>query len=215
MFAWFTGSKIKKLQSDLVKQEETITHYVESFSVNGGRIPEYCTILGGDCTSTGVLLWEKDLENKYTYANMRHCNDFYQISHADVSDLYGRTDEELINEFKHRMSTDNTFGNMCCNSDNHTLKEQKLCRFWEFGYVNAQIVILDVRKQPLFDTENNLKGTRGWATNLSNRECEMKTLIEIYLQNGTATRLDDGSLKSSASYLITKTDNVFNWKFPR
>lgn len=214
MLSWLFNIKLKKLQSSIMKQQADIARYMENIDQYEGRIPEYCTINGGECTSTGLLMWEKDLNHRYTYANMRHCNDFYHLPVAKLNRIIGKTDSELISEFITRTGMENTFGEMCISTDEYALIKNKLCRFWEVGYVNNKILILDVRKQPLLDENNKIKGTRGWASNLSDRECEMKTLIEIYLKNGMAERLDISKGKGVASYLITKQHNHFDWRFP-
>lgn len=213
MLSWVFGSRIKELQTKIEEQQRSINEYVVNLDRYQGKIPEYCTIQGGVCTSTGVLLWEKDLEHRYTYMNMRHSNEFFNTSYADYKKLLGKTDYELITQHVEQTGKENTFASICIHSDQYILKNKQLSRFWEIGYVNSEIVILDTMKQPLFDSKGKIKGTRGWASLLSERECEIKTLIEIYLKLGTACRIDDEYDNGSACYLIVKENNKFNRHF--
>lgn len=213
MFTWLSGSKIKALIERVNEQEKAIAEYVLTFERYSGKIPEYCTVQGGFCTSTGMMLWEKDLNSQYTYMNMRHCNEFYNLPYSELNHLLGKTSAELLNELNKKEGEENTFGKICRQSDRFVIESKQLSRFWEMGYVNGKIFILDVKKQPLYEKNGDLKGVRGWATSLTDRECEVKTLIEIYLKNGIATRLDKDYDNGSACYVITKQNNTFNRRF--
>jgi len=212
LFFW-KSKKLKKLQREILKQQRDIAAYMGNMEKYKGKLPEYCTLKGRECTSSGLLMWEKDLEHRYTFANMRHCNDFYQISVTKVAQIIGNTDAELIPDLIKRTGQTNTFGEMCVSTDDFTLRAGKQCRYWEFGYIDNKIVILDVRKKPKMDGDRII-GTIGWASNLSDRECEMKTLLGAYLKRGIAKRLDKIPGKGVAAYLIKKQNNLFDWKFP-
>ncbi len=209
---FFKNNKLKKIQTDLEQQRKEINSYIESFGKEGRTRIEWCTVHGRECRSTGLLMWEKDLQHRYTFANTRHCNDFYRISLARVQTLIGKTDAELIPEFIQRTGLSNSFGDLCVSTDDYTAEHKATCRFWEFGYVGKDILILDVTKQPLYDKQNNIKGTRSWASNNSHKECEIKALLSLFLQTGEAKMLSKN--KDTAAYLITKKKNPFNRKFP-
>jgi len=215
MKRFFSASKeLKDIQSQLMEQQSTINSYISKLdSVDRNRV-EWCTVHGRECKSTGLLMWEKDLNHRYTFLNTRHCNDFYHISLADVRDMIGKTDAELIPDFIKRTGLENTFGTMCVTTDQYTLDKNEPCRFWELGYIGGKIFILDVTKQPLYSKEHVLIGTRSWAINNSAKECEVKALLELFLKTGEAVRLDKQKGKKIAAYLITKNTNPFNGVFP-
>ena len=214
MYFFGKSKELESIQSQLMNQQSTINSYISKLDNESRHRVEWCTVHGRECKSTGLLMWEKDLKHRYTFLNTRHCNDFYHISLADVRELIGKTDAELIPEFIKRTGLENTFGNMCVTTDQYTLDKGKTCRFWELGYIGGKIFILDVTKQPLYDTNNNLIGTRSWAINNSAKECEIKSLLELFLKTGEAIRLDKHRGKKIAAYLIVKKINPFNGVFP-
>lgn len=205
---------MKAIHKSLQEQKKAIIS-LDKYVANGERNRvEWCTVHQRECRSTGLLMWEKDLQNRYTFLNTRHCNDFFHISLANVKDLIGKTDVELIKEFIKRTGLENTFGEMCVATDTYTLEQNKPCRFWEMGYIGDAIFILDVTKKPLIKNKK-VVGTQSWALNKSANECEIKALLELFLNTGEAIRLNKYESKKIASYLITKNINPFNGVFPK
>jgi hypothetical protein len=206
-------NKLEKLQERLLTQKYTIDAYLDQLSKQDRNRLEWCTVHDRECMSTGLLMWEKDLEHRYTFANARLCNDFFHTSLANVSRIIGRTTSEVIEDFKGRTGFSNTFGNICVTSDDYVLKQKKPCRFWEIGYINDKIFILDATIKPVKRNEKII-GTAGWALNQSSKECEIKSLLEMFLKNGEAERLNPYS-EDVAVYHITKKLNPFNKVFPK
>lgn len=209
------NKKLEEIQISLMNQQSTINTYISKLHSKERNRVEWCTVHGRECQSTGLLMWEKDLQSRYTFLNARHCNDFFHISLADVRSLIGKTDVELVTEFIVRTGLENTFGNMCVTTDEYTLKKNAPCRFWELGYIGNKIFILDITKQPLVNKEGVVVGTRSWAINNSNKECEIKALLGLFLKTGEAVRLDRQHGQKIAAYLITKKQNPFNGVFPK
>jgi len=211
----FFNNKLRKIQKELTEQRSTINAYISELHDQKKRKKiEWCTVHGRECKSSGLLMWEKDTNLRYTFLNARHCNDFFYISLSDVKTMIGKTDEELINDFKTRTGLNNSFAEICVLTDKHTIEAGEPCRFWEMGYVGGKIMILDVTKAPIFK-KGKLVGTRSWALNQSSKECEVKALLELFLDTGEAVRLDANNSTSTASYLINKKDNPFNGVFPK
>jgi len=212
---WFTNDpQITKIQEDLILQERAIKVFLQEALQHKDTMPEYCTLRQRQCASTGLLMWEKDLKHRYTYVNMRHCNDFYHLPIAHVKTLIGKTDAEAVLDFKKRTGLRHSFGAMCTSTDDITIEKAKPCRFWEIGYINGEILILDIHKQPLYEN-TRLIGTRGWASNLADRECEIKGLLEMFLKTGEAIPISVNEDKQVAAYRIKKKSNPFNGRFPK
>lgn len=209
---FFISKKLKKIQKSLRIQQGIIDSYIDKMADTDRLRIEWCTVHQRECMSTGLLMWEKDLDNRYTFLNTRHCNDFFRISFSKVKSLIGKTDMELLSDFTSRTGLKNTFGDMCQGTDQYTLKINKSCRFWEMGYVGDDIFILDVTKKPLVK-EGVIVGTKGWALNQSAKECEIKALLELFLKTGEAIKLNTGN-ERAAVYCITKVSNTFNGRFP-
>lgn len=209
---WKKKSAVKSIQQTLEEQRLSI-NALDKFVTSDRKRTEWCTVHQRECKSTGLLMWEKDLNYRYTFLNTRHCNDFFQISLANVRSLLGKTDLEIIKEFKERTGLTNTFGEMCLATDIYTLEHNASCRFWELGYIGNNIFIFDVTKQPLLKN-GEVIGTKSWAFNKSANECEIKTLLELFLKTGEAIRLNKYKSNKIASYLIKKNINPFNGVFP-
>jgi len=205
---------IKEVQQEWEKQQSIIELLISSLSNEERNKVEWCTVRGQVCRSTGLLMWEKDLENRYTFANDRHCNDFYGISLADVRSIIGKTDSEIAIDYQKRTGITHTFGDMCQSTDEYTLSKGVSCRFWEMGYIGDKIYIFDVTKQPIRTVSNKVVGTRSWALNQSGKECEVNALLRLFLKTGEATPLSVTKGKKVAAYLITKKDDPFNGEFP-
>jgi len=213
---FFEKSKtLEVIQAKLLEQQDTINSYLSKLDDSSRYNFEWCTVRGMECKSTGLLMWEKDLKHRYTFVNSRHCNDFYQTSMANVRKIIGKTDDELIPEFIKRTGLDNTFAGTCVMTDQFVLDNKTSCRFWELGYIGDKIVILDITKQPLYNVNKKLIGTRSWAIDNSRIECEVHALLKLFLQTGEAIRLDTNSNKKIAAYLIKKNVNPFNGVFPK
>lgn len=211
---FWKNKKLAEIQKKLMNQRDTINSHIKQLSVKDRNRIEWCTIHQRECMSTGLLMWEKDLDHKYTFLNSRHCNDFFRVSLADVRGLIGKTDQELIKDFTARTGLKNTFAEMCITTDKYTMGKEEPTRFWELGYIGDSIFILDVTKKPLIKN-GKIVGIQSWALNQSAKECEIKALLELFLQTGEAVRLDKTRGKRIAAYLINKKINPFNGVFPK
>lgn len=210
---FFGKSRIKTIQSALQQQQVVIDSFITNMKDTPRQRMEWCTVNQRECRSTGLLMWEKDLNHKYTFLNARYCNDFFMTSLADVRDLIGKTDTEALVDFRKRTGLENSFGSVCAYTDVFTIEQNSPCRFWEMGYIGERIMILDITKRPLVQNDVVI-GTVSWALNNSNKECEVKKLLEVLVDSGEATRLDVPG-NQCAAYLISKLNNPFNGKFPK
>ncbi len=203
-----------EIRSDLEKQQKAIESFIRQLSDEDRYKLDWCTVQGKPCQSTGLLMWEKDLNFRYTFANDRHCNDFYGISLVDVRTIIGKTDPEVALDFQNRTGIQHTLGDLCVSTDQYTIEHKRSCRFWEMGYIGDKIFIMDVTKQPIRTVNNKIVGTRSWALNQSNKECEVNALLKLFLKTGEATPISVTKGKRVAAYLITKRDDPFNGEFP-
>ncbi|MGV6851916.1 MAG: diguanylate cyclase, partial [bacterium] len=98
------------------------------------------------------LLWAKDLQGKYLFANKAICE---ILLHAkDTDEPIGKDDLFFALRERALQPDDphwHTFGELCQNSDAATLKADKPCQFDEYGNVRGKFLFLDVNKTPLRD----------------------------------------------------------------
>ena len=120
------------------------------------------------CNHAPDLIWAKDLECRYLFANQAICD---RLLHAqDTEEPLGKTD--LFFAMRERADRPDdadwhTFGEICCNSDLVVLESGQPGRFEEFGNVRGQYLCLDVRKAPFFDEAGRLIGTVGCARDIT------------------------------------------------
>jgi PAS domain S-box-containing protein len=120
------------------------------------------------------MLWAKDLDNRYLFANKALCEKLLMAS--DVEEPIGKTDiffAERERE-KHPERDDwHTFGEICADSDVEVRKTMQPGRFEEYGNVQGEYLFLDVHKAPLIDWDGKMIGVVG-----SGRDLTKEKLIE-------------------------------------
>lgn len=125
------------------------------------------------------LVWAKDLEGKYIFANKAICEKL--LIAENIKEAPGKTDM-FFAERQKRLHPGNkdwhTFGELCVNSDQIVIKNKKVQRFEEFGNVQGEFLYLDVYKAPIIDKEGNLIGTVGHGRIVTEEKEIKQKLIE-------------------------------------
>lgn len=113
------------------------------------------------------MLWAKDLEGYYLYANEAICNNLLMATPDEVlgkCDVFFATRERN----KHPENKNwHTFGELCFNSDYVVLENMKPMKFKEYGNIRGELVYLEVHKAPLHDANGKLIGTIGSGRNIT------------------------------------------------
>ncbi|MEA3353396.1 MAG: PAS domain S-box protein [Campylobacterota bacterium] len=108
------------------------------------------------------MLWIKDLEGVYIYANQAICDGLLMAD--DINEPIGKTDIffALRERDKYKEKPDwHTFGELCFDSDKEVVKANKPMRFEEYGNVKGKMLYLEVHKAPFYDKEGNIIGVVG------------------------------------------------------
>ena len=117
------------------------------------------------------MLWAKDLDKKYIFANEAICKKL--LLAKDTEEPVGKNDL-FFAERERNTHPDNpewhTFGQLCMDSDAVTLKEMKSMKFDEYGNVKGQFLYLDVHKAPLFNNKGELIGVVGSARDITDQK---------------------------------------------
>lgn len=114
------------------------------------------------------MLWAKDLENRYLFANKYMCDNLLIAS--DVEEPIGKTDIFFAERerAKHPDRNDwHTFGEICADSDIEIRKNLSPGHFEEFGNVKGEFLYLDVLKAPLIDENGHMIGVVGSARDVT------------------------------------------------
>ena len=120
------------------------------------------------CDTLPELIWTKDMDGKFMFANKACCDDL--LNAGDTNEPVGKTDMYFADREKQSHPENpnyHTFGKTCTSSDEAVLKSQKAIRTEESGNIKGRFVVLDVLKAPFWDEEGKLIGTVGSAKDVT------------------------------------------------
>lgn len=127
------------------------------------------------CDNVQDMIWAKDLEKRYIFANKAICKNLLNAS--DPMEPIGKNDMffAMRERQRHPDNPDwHTFGELCQDSDTVTIDRGEAGQFDEFGNVKGAFLFLDVRKTPFFDEEGNIIGTVGSARDVTEEKKKEK-----------------------------------------
>jgi len=135
------------------------------------RSSELASLLRLMCDNVPDMIWAKDLEHRYLFANKAICQ---QLLHAvDTTEPVGKNDMFFALRERQSQAHDplwHTFGELCQDSDTITLANGKPSVFEEFGNVRGCMTYLDVHKAPFLNDRGEIIGTVGSARNITERK---------------------------------------------
>lgn len=129
------------------------------------------TLLRLMCDNVPDMIWAKDLEKRYLFANKAICDQL--LCAKDTSEPLGKTDLYFANRERTQHPENpqwHTFGELCQDSDAITLREDRDAIFEEFGNVKGEMLYLDVHKSPFRNERGEVIGTVGSARNITERK---------------------------------------------
>jgi len=108
------------------------------------------------------MLWVKDLDGNYIYANKALCDGLLMAK--DTNEPIGKGDVFFAMREREKHKEDpnwHTFGELCFNSDLDVIKNNKAMKFEEYGNVKGKLFYLEVYKAPFYDKDGEIIGTVG------------------------------------------------------
>jgi len=129
------------------------------------------------------MLWVKDLDGTYMYANQAICDGLLMAK--DTDEPIGKNDVffALREREAHSDKPDwHTFGELCFNSDQTVIDNNKAMKFEEYGNVKGELLYLEVYKAPFYDKDGNIIGTVGAGRDIT----ELKK-IQLDLEDSLKT----------------------------
>ena len=115
------------------------------------------------------MLWAKDLEGNYLYANESICENLLM---ANSDEVIGKCDVFFATRERNKHPENknwHTFGELCFNSDYVVLENMKPMIFEEYGNIKGELVYLEVHKAPLHDSNGVLIGTIGSGRDITSQ----------------------------------------------
>ena len=131
------------------------------------------------CDNVPDMIWAKDREGRYTFANKALCEKLLNASGTD--DPLGKTFEEFAQRERAGHPGDAkwfTLGQFWQDVDRHTLSRDEPTVFEESGNVCGKPVFLDVHQAPFVDVQGTVIGTVGSARDITERKAS-----EVFIQH--------------------------------
>ncbi len=125
------------------------------------------------------MLWIKDLNGIYIYANQAICDGLLMAK--DINEPIGKGDVffALREREKYKDKPDwHTFGELCFDSDKLVIEANKAMKFEEYGNVKGKLLYLEVNKAPFYDKDRNIIGTVGSGRDITELKMTQVKLVE-------------------------------------
>lgn len=159
------------------------------------KLKELSTLLHLLADNMPDMLWAKDLNKEYIFANKAICENL--LIAADTMEPLGKTDMFFANRERNKHPENpewHTFGEICRDSDAITLEAMKPMQFDEYGNVKGKFLYLDVHKAPLFDNNGKLLGVVGSGrdvTHARQTEAQLRKLSQALEQSPSGIIITD------------------------
>jgi len=153
------------------------------------------------------MLWVKDIEGNYLYANEAICNGLLMAK--DTNEPIGKNDVFFATREreKHKDNpTWHTFGELCFNSDLEVIAKNKPMRFEEYGNVKGKMMYLEVNKAPFYDDDGKIIGTVG-----SGRDVTDYKLTQIALEEETHKLNESQRIGNIGTWEIDLITGLATW----
>ena len=165
------------------------------------------TMLRLMCDNVPDMIWAKDLNNRYIFANQAICTQL--LNARDTDEPLGKTD--LFFAQRERAACPDhpqwqTFGELCQDSDRLTLDRGGPSVFEEFGNVKGKLLFLDVHKAPFLDKNGTVIGTVGSARDITVHKREQEQLL---LSASVFTHANEGIMITAADGTIIEVNAAF------
>ncbi|MCA1916452.1 PAS domain S-box protein [Methanospirillum hungatei] len=142
------------------------------------RYRSFSSMIRMMCDTVPDMIWAKDLEKKYLFANKALCEDL--LNARDPSEPIGKTDL-FFAEREKREHPENpewhTFGDICRDTDQITMDAGEPRQFDEYGNVKGKFLYLDVHKAPFLNPKGEMIGTVGSARDVT-RQKEAEVVLK-------------------------------------
>lgn len=136
------------------------------------------------------MLWAKDLDGKYIYVNQAICDNLLMATNTLEPIGKGDLFFALREREKHKDRPDwHTFGELCFDSDQIVIDNDKAMKFEESGNVKGELLYLEVYKAPIYNDDGEIIGTIG-----SGRDITQLKTIQLELEK-SVKQLDSQQVK--------------------
>ncbi len=160
----------RRAEQELVESRTSYKYMYDMFRLMADNIPD--------------LIWAKDLRKRYLFTNKATCDKL--LGARDTDEPIGKTDMYFAERERASHPEDqdwHTFGEICSDSDDLTMRQKAPGRFDENGYVKGQLVYFDVQKAPIMDEEGNMLGTVGSGRDITKQKLMEREFQSLHQRN--------------------------------
>ena len=122
------------------------------------------------CDSLPIMLWAKDLNRNYLFANKLCCE---YLLNTDVNEVIGKNDMFFANREREShpdIKPYHTFGETCDESDRLVIATRRTLSLIESGYVKGKPLTVEVKKIPFLINGGNFIGLVGMAKDVTGQK---------------------------------------------
>ncbi len=149
---------------DITEQRRT----TQALQDSERRAHELATMLRMMCDNVPDMIWAKDLQRRFIFANKAACEQLLMAT--DTQEPVGKDDIYFAQRQRaaHPERADwHTFGELCQDSDAVTLEKNCPAQFDEYGNVQGEFMFLDVHKAPFVNDSGQVIGVVGSGRNVT------------------------------------------------
>ncbi|MFA6121430.1 MAG: PAS domain S-box protein [Sideroxydans sp.] len=153
------------------------------------------------------MIWAKDLNKRYLFANKALCNKLLNAQNTD--EPIGKDDMFFAERERNSHPDDpnwHSFGEQCQDSDIITLERGIPSRFDEYGNVKGKFLFLDVHKAPFINDKGEVIGVVGSGRDVTQQKVteEKLRLASMVLENSS-----EAMFITDEHYLILEVNPAF------
>lgn len=187
--------ELRNIADANVAMEKLVTVYDE--------LEKYKNMLDTIGASIPDMLWAKDINGKYIYANNQIITNL--LFTGSIKNTIGRTDKELALERKNPEEhyESYTFTDLCSDSDSLVIKANRPMTFIEWGKVSGKDIILKVHKNVMKNGDGLIIGTVGLAIDIT----EDYSTLKMIADNTTDDWAREEIIKYMDKYKFEEFDN--------